>query len=213
MRYVLTKKEVDAVVKILMETHMDAKVELLYDTPFELLIATILSAQCTDVRVNQITRKLYPVANTPQQILDLGEEGLIEFIRSAGFFRSKAKNILGTCSLLLDQFGGEVPSKLEELITLPGVGRKTANVVLSNIFQVPAIAVDTHVFRVSNRLGLVHEDTVEKTEQKLMKRLPREIWSTMHHVLIFHGRRICKARKPQCENCPVSGYCLYIRRK
>lgn len=211
MKKLINKSEVIEVLDILKETFPDARPELNYSNPFELLLATILSAQCTDVRVNKITKNMFPYYKTPEDYLELGQEKLEDIIRSCGFFRSKSKNILGTCRMLIDDFDGKVPETIEELMTLPGVGKKTANVVASNAFGVPAIAVDTHVFRVSNRIGLADAKTVEKTEEQLMERIPKDRWSESHHLLIFHGRRICAARSPKCEICPVIDYCLYYK--
>lgn len=208
---VLNKKQIHQVLGKLEATYPDAVSELDYRTPFELLISTILAAQCTDVRVNQVTKKLYQHYNTPQRMLTLTEEELGEWIHSCGFYRSKSKNILNTCRILMEKYGGEVPQTREALMELPGVGRKTANVVISNAFGKPAIAVDTHVFRVSNRIGLAYSDNVEDTEQQLMKNIPEDQWSDAHHWLIYHGRRICKARKPLCEKCPISEECLYYK--
>ena len=211
MRKKLKKAEIKEVTDILMDFHSDAECELVHDSPFELLLATILSAQCTDVRVNMITKELFKVANSPEAIVEMGLDKLKEYIKTAGFFNSKGKNIMETCRILVEDYGSQVPDTMEELTKLPGVGRKTANVVLSNCFGMPAIAVDTHVFRVSNRIGIVNEKDVEKTELALMKALPKEIWTKMHHVLIFHGRYICKARKPMCNECPISNLCLYYQ--
>lgn len=191
----------------LRERFPDARCELEYSTPFELLIATILSAQCTDERVNLVTASLFAEANTPQEVLDLGLAKLENKIRSLGLYHNKAKNILAACQVLVENFQGQVPGDLELLKKLPGVGRKTANVVVSNAFGIPSIAVDTHVFRVAHRLGLSTGKTPEKVEDELMKLFPRDKWSLLHHLLIFHGRRICNARKPGCEVCPVSEYC------
>jgi len=191
----------------LLERFPDARCELEFSTPFELLIATILSAQCTDERVNLVTASLFAEANTPESIIKLGQIALENKIRSLGLFHNKAKNILAACKVLLDKFNGQVPADLELLRNLPGVGRKTANVVISNAFGVPAIAVDTHVFRVAHRLGLAQQKTPEKVEEELMQIFPRERWSLVHHLLIFHGRRICSARKPCCEECPVTQVC------
>lgn len=191
----------------LAEMFPDARCELNHETPFELLIATILSAQCTDKRVNMITERLFAKYNTPEAIVSLSQEELEELIRDCGLFRSKAKNILATCRILLEQYGGEVPQTLEELVKLPGVGRKTANVVISNAFGVPAIAVDTHVFRVANRLGLAKSDNVDEVEQQLMRRLPKSQWTQAHHQLIFLGRYHCTARNPKCEGCPLLEFC------
>lgn len=207
----LSKEEVEEVINILLKTYPDATVELEHSNTFELLIATILSAQCTDVRVNKITRELFKDYNTPEDFIKLTEEELGEKIRSCGFYKVKSKNIIATSNIIIEEFNGEVPNTMEELITLPGVGRKTANVVLSNAFGVPAIAVDTHVFRVSNRIGLADSKNVLDTEKDLMDNIDRKMWSKAHHLLIFHGRRICKARRPLCEECPLRDYCYYYK--
>lgn len=178
-----------------------------FDSPFELLIATILSAQCTDVRVNIVTEKLFQAFNTPEKILSLGEVALQKMIRTCGLSNTKAKNILRTCHMLLDEHNGIVPKDMESLISLPGVGRKTANVVMSCAFGIPAIAVDTHVFRVSKRIGLAKGKTVLEVERELMKTLPREKWSQAHHWLIWHGRRLCTARNPKCGDCSLKTLC------
>ncbi len=183
--------------------------ELEYTTPFELLIAVILSAQATDVSVNKATRKLYPVANTPAAILALGVEGLEEYIRTIGLYRTKAKNVIETCRILLEQHGGEVPRSREALQALPGVGRKTANVVLNTAFGEPTIAVDTHIFRVSNRTNLAPGKNVDEVERKLLKVVPDEFRHDAHHWLILHGRYTCVARKPQCWNCIIADLCEY----
>lgn len=211
MKEMLTKEEIKKVISILMDLYPDAKAELNYSNSFELLIATILSAQCTDVQVNKTTAELFKNYKTPEDFVTLTEEELGGKVRSCGFYKTKSKNILSTCNLIMKNFNGKVPDTLEELITLPGVGRKTANVVLSNAFSVPAIAVDTHVFRVSNRIGLANSNNVLDTERDLMNNIDKEIWSKAHHLLIFHGRRICKARRPQCEKCPLTDYCLYFK--
>ncbi|MCF6466118.1 endonuclease III [Clostridium sp. Cult2] len=211
MKKMLTKEEITEVLNILLDLYPDAKAELNYSNPFELLIATILSAQCTDVQVNKTTEKLFKVLKIPEDYLKLTEEELGEKIRSCGFYKTKSKNILSTCRLLIDKYNGEIPSTLEELMTLPGVGRKTANVVLSNAFSKPAIAVDTHVFRVSNRIGLANSDNVLDTEKDLMDNIDKDMWSKAHHLLIFHGRRICKARRPLCEKCPLRDFCIYYK--
>lgn len=182
---------------------------LVHRNPFELLIATILSAQCTDVRVNIVTARMFPEHNRPEHYVALTNEELGEMIRDCGLWQSKSKNIRETCRILLEKHGGEVPSTMEELVQLPGVGRKTANVVLSNAFGVPAIAVDTHVFRVSNRLGLAEAKTVEATERQLMDRIPKELWTQAHHWLIYHGRQVCAARRPKCSECPLLDLCQY----
>lgn len=189
----------------------DAGPELEFTNPFELLIATILSAQCTDVRVNIVTRELFRKWPKPEDYLDMSAEELGKEIKSCGLYQSKSKNILETCRMLVENHQSNIPQTREQLIELPGVGRKTANVVLSNAFEVPAIAVDTHVFRVSNRIGVANAKNVDKTEQQLMDRIPKERWSKSHHLFIFHGRRVCKSRKPECGNCPLTDRCLYYR--
>jgi endonuclease-3 len=183
--------------------------ELHYHTPFELLISVILSAQATDVSVNKATVKLYPVAHTPQAILDLGEEGLITYIKSIGLYKTKAKNILKTCALLLEQHQGKVPHSREALEALPGVGRKTANVVLNTAFGEPTIAVDTHIFRVAKRIGLSRGNTPLVVEQDLLKIVPKAYLQDAHHWLILHGRYTCVARKPHCGQCILRDWCEY----
>lgn len=183
--------------------------ELIYNSPFELLIAVILSAQATDVSVNKATRILFPIANTAQSIHALGVEGLIPYIQSIGLYRTKAKNVIETCRLLIAEHGGVVPTTREALQALPGVGRKTANVVLNTAFGQPTMAVDTHIFRVSNRSGLAPGKNVEEVEQKLLKVIPKEFLLDAHHWLILHGRYTCTARKPQCWNCMIADLCDY----
>jgi len=181
--------------------------ELEYTSVFELLAAVLLSAQATDAGVNKATRRLFPVANTPARILALGEEGLAEYIKSIGLYRTKAKNLIATCRILLEQHGGEVPRSREALQALPGVGRKTANVVLNVAFGEPTMAVDTHIFRVSNRTGLAPGRNVEEVEMRLLERVPEAYRVDAHHWLILHGRYICQARKPLCLQCAVSRWC------
>ncbi len=181
--------------------------ELAYSTPFELLCAVILSAQATDVGVNKATAKLFPVANTPRAILDLGEDGLKSYIASIGLYNSKAKNILATCEVLLREHGGEVPDTREALEKLPGVGRKTANVVLNVLFGEPTIAVDTHIFRVGNRTGLAPGKTPLAVEKGLLAAIPKQYLRHAHHWLVLHGRYVCTARKPKCHLCPVFEEC------
>ena len=193
----------------LREANPNPETELEYTTPFELLIAVLLSAQATDVGVNKATRKLYPVANTPQAILDLGLDELTEYIRTIGLYKTKAKNVIATCQILVDQHGGEVPQTREELEQLPGVGRKTANVVLNTAFRQVAMAVDTHIFRVSNRTGIAPGKNVDIVEQKLMKFVPKEFLMDAHHWLILHGRYTCVARKPKCWNCIIADLCEF----
>ncbi len=183
------------------------KPALNFSTPFELLVAVILSAQCTDERVNKVTAVLFKDYNTPEKMLSLSQEGLERYIYSCGLYKSKAQNILKTCRSLVEKYNGQVPNNLEELRALNGVGRKTANVVYSVAFGGCAIAVDTHVFRVSNRLGLVKGNNVLETEKGLMKILDKSDWSRAHHYLIYLGRSYCKSQKPDCENCPVNTYC------
>ncbi|MBT8062566.1 MAG: endonuclease III [Gammaproteobacteria bacterium] len=187
--------------------------ELGYDSPFELLVAVILSAQATDVGVNKATRKLFPVANTPQAIVDLGEEGLKRYIRTIGLFNAKAANIIKTCRMLLEQHDGQVPTTRAELEALPGVGRKTANVVLNTAFGHETIAVDTHIFRVSNRTGLAPGKTPLTVEKKLLRTVPEEFRRNAHHWLILHGRYTCIARSPKCEECIVADLCRMGRRE
>ncbi|WP_430459497.1 endonuclease III [Thalassolituus sp. LLYu03] len=183
--------------------------ELEYSTPFELLIAVLLSAQATDVSVNKATRKLYPVANTPETLLALGEEGLKEYIKTIGLFNSKAKNVIKLCEILLNTHQGEVPQTREALEALPGVGRKTANVVLNTAFGQPTIAVDTHIFRVSNRTKIAPGKNVDDVEQRLLKVVPKEFRLDAHHWLILHGRYVCVARKPKCSACIIEDLCEF----
>jgi endonuclease-3 len=181
--------------------------ELEYQTPFQLLVAVILSAQATDVGVNKATKKLFADAPDPQTMLALGVEGLAPYISSIGLYRNKAKNVIGTCQKLIGQHGGRVPQTREALEALPGVGRKTANVVLNTAFGQPTIAVDTHIFRVANRTGLAPGKDVREVEEKLLKNTPEEFLKNAHHWLILFGRYVCKARKPECESCPVADLC------
>jgi endonuclease-3 len=183
--------------------------ELTYTTPFELLVAVVLSAQATDVGVNKATKKLYPIANTPQAILKLGEEKLKKYISTIGLFNGKAKNVIALSRILVEQYDGEVPDTREALEALPGVGRKTANVVLNTAFGHPTIAVDTHIFRVSNRTGLAPGKDVRAVEDKLEKNVPAEFKQDAHHWLILHGRYVCKARKPECPRCVIRDLCAY----
>ncbi len=186
--------------------------ELNYKTPFELLIAVILSAQATDISVNKATDKLYPVACTPESILLLGVEGLKRYIRTIGLFNSKAENIIKTCRILIDKHASEVPRTREELEALPGVGRKTANVILNTAFGEPTIAVDTHIFRVANRTGLAHGKTPLEVEKRLTKLTPDEFKKNAHHWLLLHGRYTCKARVPLCGECPIIQWCEYKKK-
>lgn len=183
--------------------------ELQFSTPFELLIAVLLSAQATDAGVNKATAKLFPVANTPQAMLDLGLEGIMQYTRTIGLYKTKSKHIIETCKILVQQYGGEIPSTREELEALPGVGRKTANVVLNTAFKQPVMAVDTHIFRVANRTKLAPGKNVREVEDKLMKFIPKEFLLDAHHWLILHGRYTCKAQKPQCGKCLIYDLCEY----
>ena len=205
MRMTLTRRR--EMLRLLSNDYQGATTGLEFGSSFELLVAVILSAQCTDVRVNIITRRLFPMWNTPAKMLSLSVSQLEDLIHDCGLFRAKAKNILATCKLLQENWQGEVPGQMEDLLTLPGVGRKTANVMLSHQFGVPAIAVDTHVFRVANRTGLARGKTPEEVEQGLMKLIPRSDWSAAHHWLIWHGRKICRARSPLCRQCSLSQLC------
>lgn len=200
-----TKKTLD----ILKEIYPDAKCELNHNSPFQLLVATILSAQTTDKKVNEITKGLFSDYPDLESFLTLSNEELERRIKEIGLYRTKARNLILMCNQLIQKFNGEVPKTMEELTTLAGAGRKTANVVLSNAFGVPSIAVDTHVFRVSNRLGLANSDKVLEVEMQLRKEIPKKEWSHTHHLLIFHGRRCCVARNPKCEECRVSELCRY----
>lgn len=203
----LTKEKQKTALRLLKESYPDAKPALHFSSPFELLVATMLSAQCTDKQVNKVTDILFKKYNTAEAFSQIDYETLEPFIHSCGFFRMKGHNILAMSRILTEKYGGEVPQTREELTALPGVGRKTANVVLSNAFGIPAIAVDTHVFRVSNRIGLAEANDVEKTEQQLMENIPEEDWSAAHHWLIYHGRLVCAAQKPKCEECTLREVC------
>jgi endonuclease-3 len=200
-----TRKILDTLAKM----YPDAHCELNYRNPFELLIATILSAQSTDRQVNKVTKGLFEKFPTPEDFLTLTEDELAEQIRGLGLYRNKSKSILQTCRILVEEHGGNVPEDRKKLEALPGVGRKTANVVLSNAFGVPALAVDTHVQRVANRLALADSDNPLETERQLMKRVPRSEWSITHHRIIWHGRRVCVARNPKCKICDLLPYCWY----
>ena len=191
----------------------EPETELNYSSPFELLIAVILSAQATDVGVNKATAKLYPVANTPETILALGVDGLSDYIKTIGLYNSKAKNVIKTCELLIEQHNSAVPDNREDLEALPGVGRKTANVILNTAFGQPTIAVDTHIFRVSNRTRIAPGKTVLEVEKKLLKFVPDEYKLDAHHLLILHGRYTCKARKPSCSACVIEDLCEYRKKE
>lgn len=207
----MKEKNIEEILKILDDLYPDARAELNYSNPFELLVATILSAQCTDVRVNKTTDVLFKKYREPKDYIEAGEEKLGKEIYSCGVYKQKSKNIVESCRILEEKYDSKVPESIEELIKLPGVGRKTANVVVSNAFGIPAIAVDTHVFRVSNRLGLANSKNVIDTEKDLMNNIEENRWTKTHHQLIFLGRRICKARKPLCNLCPLKIYCKYYK--
>ncbi|MGM0553795.1 MAG: endonuclease III [Pseudomonadota bacterium] len=199
----------EAIFERLKAANPEPTTELEYDTPFELLIAVILSAQATDVGVNKATRHLFPVANTPEAVLELGLDGLKEHIKTIGLYNAKAENVMKTCRMLVERHNGEVPRDRESLEALPGVGRKTANVILNTAFGVPTIAVDTHIFRVANRTGLAPGKTVLEVEKRLMRLTPKAYLQDAHHWLILHGRYVCKARKPECWRCPIADLCEY----
>lgn len=202
-----------AIYSKLQELNPAPDTELQYENPFQLLVAVILSAQATDISVNKATEKLYPVAGTPEAILELGVRGLKPYIRTIGLFNSKAENIIKTCRLLLDKHGGEVPRTREELEALPGVGRKTANVILNTAFGEPTIAVDTHIFRVANRTGIAKGKTPLEVEKRLVRLTPDEFKKDAHHWLILHGRYVCKARKPLCSECQIIDWCEYKQKE
>jgi endonuclease-3 len=205
----MTKAQIDAFFERLSAADPSPTTELAYANNFTLLVAVVLSAQATDVGVNKATENLFTIADTPQKMLALGEDGLIEHIRTIGLFRNKAKNVIALSRQLVDQHGGEVPREREALEALPGVGRKTANVVLNTAFGEPTIAVDTHIFRLSNRTGLAPGKNVVEVEKKLLKRVPEQFRQHAHHWLILHGRYVCKARKPDCPRCIVAELCQY----
>jgi len=207
----LNSKEIESLIGLLEEIYPEAECELDYRTPFQLLVAVVLSAQTTDVRVNEVTSVLFSRYPDLDAMLELKEEELAEIIRKIGMYKTKSKNVLALCRMLKADFGGQVPDNFDDLVKLPGVGRKTANVVLSNAFGRQAIAVDTHVFRVANRIGIVSEADPLKTELSLMERLPESKWSAMHHLLIWHGRRQCFARKPLCATCGINHLCIMYR--
>ncbi len=208
----LKKKDRDWVLDRLEETYGDTTTALTFDTPFQLLIATIMSAQSTDDQVNKITTPLFAEHPDAAALAALSLEALEEKIKRVGLYRNKAKNVHATSKIIVEDYGGEIPRERDELVKLPGVGRKTANVVVSVAFGTPAIAVDTHVFRVSNRLGLANAKNVVLTEEHLMKHIPEEKWAAAHHWLIWHGRQVCKAQKPKCEECMLNSVCLFYKK-
>ena len=207
----MTKAKKEAALAILEDMYPEAKAELMFSNPYEMMVATILSAQCTDKQVNKVTPAVfarYPDANA---MAGAREEDLYPMVKSCGF-KTKAANIIAACRIIRDEYDGEVPDTREDLTRLPGVGRKTANVVLSNAFGIPAFAVDTHVFRVSNRIGLCKADTVEETERQMTRLIPKEKWGRAHHWLIWHGRRVCKAQRPLCGECGLREVCDYAKK-
>ncbi len=205
----MNKQKITAIFKRFQKANPSPTTELIYHNPFELLVAVILSAQATDISVNKATTKLFPVANTPEKILHLGENGLKKYIKTIGLFNSKAANIIKTCRLLLSKHQSIVPTNRTELEELPGVGRKTANVILNTCFGQPTIAVDTHIFRIANRIGLANGKTPLEVEKQLVKTIPAEFLHDAHHWLILHGRYTCIARKPKCPDCLINDLCEY----
>ncbi|MEG2002058.1 MAG: endonuclease III [Clostridia bacterium] len=203
----MLKSKVEEILIELNKVYNNPKAALNFSNTFELLVAVVLSAQCTDVRVNKVTSELFKTYNTPEQFAKLTEDELYPLIKSCGLGNSKAKGIIATSKILVEKFNGQVPGDLETLRTLPSVGRKTANVIASVGFGIPAIAVDTHVFRVANRIGLANANNVLKTEMQLQENIPMEMWSLSHHLLIFHGRNVCKAQNPQCDKCTIKNLC------
>lgn len=200
------------ILQSLEESYPDAGPELHFTNPYETLVATILSAQCTDKQVNKVTPEVFERFPDANAMARASVEELYPMVKSCGF-KTKAGNIIAACRMISEEYGGQVPNEMDKLTALPGVGRKTANVVLSNAFGIPAFAVDTHVFRVSNRLGLCNADTPEKTEAQMTKLIPKEKWGRAHHWLIWHGRRVCKAQKPACDMCTMREWCKYARTK
>lgn len=209
----LSKVKIKRVIEILNDLYPDADCELGFGSVFQLLVAVVLSAQTTDKSVNKVTKVLFEKYPDPASIADMEEEELQTIIKTIGMYKTKAKNVIGLSRMILEEYDGQVPGDYDKLIALPGVGRKSANVVLANGFGQQRIAVDTHVFRVANRIGLVYEKNVLNAELALMEALPKNQWTKMHHGLIWHGRRICDARKPKCEICPLASICLYINKK
>jgi endonuclease-3 len=201
------ENRIKEILKIFEKLYPDVKTALKYDTPFQLLVATMLAAQSTDKQVNKVTSRLFKKYSGPEDFARLNPEDLEKEIRGCGLYRNKSKNIIEASRVIIDKYKGEVPRNLNDLMSLPGVGRKTANVVLSNAFNMPAFAVDTHVFRVSNRIGLAHGKNVLETEYQLMENIPEELWGKTHHWLIYHGRQVCRARNPKCQKCALIHLC------
>ena len=208
MKKTLSKKQTETVLELLESMHPEASCALDFKDNFQLICAVALSAQTTDVSVNKVTPDLFKKYPTPKAMAEADPSDIEEIIRSIGFYRNKSRNLIMMSQMLEEEYGGEVPSEMKELVKLPGVGRKTANVVMAEAFGLPAIAVDTHVFRVSNRIGLTDGKDPDEVEMQLKKKIPKESWSRAHHLLIFHGRKICHARKPECDNCELFGICL-----
>ncbi len=209
---ILSRKEIGEVLEIIDKMYPDVDRSMLeFTTSFELLVATILSAQATDISVNKVTKEMFKIANTPEDFAKMDIKELENHIRTIGIYRNKAKNIKAASKILIEDYNSEVPADKKELQKLPGVGRKTANVVCANAFGIPSIAVDTHVFRVANRIGLAEASNVDKTQDQLEENLDRSRWSKTHHQLITHGRTLCKARNPLCEQCDINRLCLYYR--
>lgn len=206
-------EKLDMMINILEEKYPKPETELNHNSPFELLVATILSAQTTDVQVNKVTEKLFKEYNTPDDFAKLKPAELADKIKSIGLYRNKSKFIVESSRIILADFDGQVPGDFSDLLELPGVGRKTASVVLVGAFSTPAFPVDTHVFRVSNRLGLANSDNVENVEEQLKELIPEDLWADMHHWLIFHGREVCKARSPKCDICRLKNYCKFYQEK
>lgn len=207
------KQNILDIIKTVNELYVDPKCELLFSSNYELLVAVILSAQCTDRRVNQVTSELFKEFNTPYKMITLSQDELEQKIHSCGFFHNKAKHILDMSKDLIEKFNGDVPSDKQQLMSLAGVGEKTANVVLAVGFNIPAIAVDTHVFRVSNRLGLANATDVAKTQKQLEKVLPKEMWIKFHYALVLHGRYVCKSQSPNCDGCGLKNYCKFYKNR
>ena len=206
----MTKAQKTAILERLEQMYPEAKAELVFSNPYEMLVATMLSAQCTDKQVNKVTPAVFSRWPDPAAMAEASVEELFPLVKSCGF-RSKAGNIIAACSIIKSRHGGQVPDTMDALTALPGVGRKTANVVLSNAFGIPAFAVDTHVFRVSNRLGLCRADSVEETERQMTRLIPREKWGQAHHWLIWHGRKLCKAQRPLCAECALKDLCPFAK--
>ena len=209
-----TKKEAQEIIKILKDYYPDAVCSLDFTSPFEMMVSVMLAAQCTDERVNKTTPNLFDKYNTPEKMVMISQEELENIIYPCGFYKTKAKNIIATSKILIEKYGGKVPESMKDLQSLPGVGRKSANVIMLEAFHNPqGIAVDTHAKRISNRIGFSNETDPEKVEQDLLKQIPKELYYDVNHLLVWHGRKICDARKPKCDVCPVSNYCKEYRKK